>query len=295
MSKHIFWIASYPKSGNTLLRSIITSLFFSNDGLFNFNLLKKIVSFEEIGRLKQIVKNNQDKSLLSFINNSNLIYDNILELQNKSLLGFKEDFAFFKTHFCAKYNNKNFIINKNTRGIIYIVRDPRDICISWANHAALPLNESIDFVLNKNAVINWTGADKSKQYNKIPVYISNWQEHVISWSKEMKTLPSLILRYEDLVYNKKLIINKIIEFFEKELKLKILNQELKIKNILKSTDFLKLQKDEKKYGFEEAIKERQFFSIGKKDQWKDKIRDNQVKKIQKIFKSTMIKYNYKLS
>ena len=27
----IFWIASYPKSGNTLLRSIIASLFFSDN------------------------------------------------------------------------------------------------------------------------------------------------------------------------------------------------------------------------------------------------------------------------
>ena len=38
MSKHIFWITSYPKSGNTLLRAIISSLFFTNDGKFNFNL-----------------------------------------------------------------------------------------------------------------------------------------------------------------------------------------------------------------------------------------------------------------
>ena len=40
MNKHIFWIASYPKSGNTLLRSILSALF-SSDGNFNFELLKK--------------------------------------------------------------------------------------------------------------------------------------------------------------------------------------------------------------------------------------------------------------
>ena len=38
MFKHIFWIASYPKSGNTLLRSIIASLFFSENGLFDFHI-----------------------------------------------------------------------------------------------------------------------------------------------------------------------------------------------------------------------------------------------------------------
>ena len=36
MSKHIFWIASYPKSGNTLVRALITSLFFTDDGVFDF-------------------------------------------------------------------------------------------------------------------------------------------------------------------------------------------------------------------------------------------------------------------
>ena len=32
MSKHIFWISSYPKSGNTLVRAMISALFFSKDG-----------------------------------------------------------------------------------------------------------------------------------------------------------------------------------------------------------------------------------------------------------------------
>ena len=54
MNHHIFWISSYPKSGNTLLRAIISSIFFTNDGVFNFELLKKIVNFEDIARLENI-------------------------------------------------------------------------------------------------------------------------------------------------------------------------------------------------------------------------------------------------
>ncbi len=41
----IIWIASYPKSGNTWVRSIISSLIYSNDGNFDFDLLKKIQQF----------------------------------------------------------------------------------------------------------------------------------------------------------------------------------------------------------------------------------------------------------
>ena len=41
----IIWLASYPKSGNTWLRALICSYYFSKDGIFNFDLLKQIDSF----------------------------------------------------------------------------------------------------------------------------------------------------------------------------------------------------------------------------------------------------------
>ena len=42
------WLASYPKSGNTLLRSLLAAYFFSQDGKFNFNLIKNIKQFPNI-------------------------------------------------------------------------------------------------------------------------------------------------------------------------------------------------------------------------------------------------------
>ena len=53
MSNQIFWIASYPKSGNTLLRSIIISLFFTEDGKFKIEHFKRIGQFEETERIKK--------------------------------------------------------------------------------------------------------------------------------------------------------------------------------------------------------------------------------------------------
>lgn len=54
MSKHIFWIASYPKSGSTLLRAILSSLFFSKDGTFSFELIEAIQGLENKWRLNFI-------------------------------------------------------------------------------------------------------------------------------------------------------------------------------------------------------------------------------------------------
>ena len=97
MSKHIFWIASYPKSGNTLLRSILASLFFTKDGNFSFDLLKLIVTFEEMGRLQTCEETKPDKlNILNLHKRTELIYKNLNTLQSKTNLRFEEDFAFLK-------------------------------------------------------------------------------------------------------------------------------------------------------------------------------------------------------
>ena len=52
VDKKIFWIASYPKSGNTWMRAIISSIFFTKNGKFVFDYFKFVQSF---GMLLQCV------------------------------------------------------------------------------------------------------------------------------------------------------------------------------------------------------------------------------------------------
>ena len=297
MSRHIFWIASYPKSGNTLVRSILSSLFFSDTGIFNFDLLKKIVSFEELSRLTKCYNTRAEN-----INTKNwkekniLIFQNLKEIQKKINLGFSEDFAFFKTHFNGKnFDNQSFFIEKYLRGIIYIYRDPRDVCLSWARHSSLSNNESVDFMLNKSASISWIGKEKFKEYkNDIPVYLSSWEKHVRSWIDFEYSCPFLLLNYEELVYKKKEAIDKLIDFFEKNFKIKVINKDIKINNILSSTSFNNLQKLENLHGFNESIKENKFFAVGQKNQWKSELEQNQIKIIEDEFGLIMKKLKYKV-
>ena len=57
----IIWLASYPKSGNTLVRSLLSGYFFSKDGQFNFELLKTIDQFPHIKIFNQLGINLSDK------------------------------------------------------------------------------------------------------------------------------------------------------------------------------------------------------------------------------------------
>ncbi len=297
MTKHIFWVASYPKSGNTLLRAILSALFFSEKGLFSFDLLKKIVGFEEISRLNKCYNTQAEN-----INSKNwrgkniLIFENLKEIQNKKNLGLTEDFAFFKTHFNGKnFDGQSFFINDYLRGLIYVYRDPRDVCISLARHENFSKSRSLDFMMNDFASIRWTGQTKYKEYkDDIPVYLSSWDQHVKSWIDFDFNCPKLFINYEDLVYDKYATLNKLIAFFEINYKIKITNKNLKIKNILNSTSFNTLQELENKLGFNESVNNNKFFSVGKKEQWKTDLDQTLINELENKFGSTMKRLNYKL-
>ena len=71
----IIWLASYPKSGNTLLRSVLSAYFYSNDGDFKFENLYKISQFPAIHQFMSLGVNVDDEGEVfkNFINAQNLI------------------------------------------------------------------------------------------------------------------------------------------------------------------------------------------------------------------------------
>ena len=66
----IVWLASYPKSGNTFVRSLLSSYIFSKDGNFNFDLLKNIKQFPDnlLFRHIGIDINNEGEMFKNYIN-----------------------------------------------------------------------------------------------------------------------------------------------------------------------------------------------------------------------------------
>ena len=59
-----------------------------------------------------------------------------------------------------------------------------------------------------------------------------------------------------------------------------------------TTNFKNMKKTEEKEGFDEATSHTNFFNVGKKNQWKDKLTLQQTKKIEKNFKKEMEYFNY---
>ena len=83
----IIWLASYPKSGNTLLRSMLASYFFSKDGIYDFNQLHRISNFPAGIFFEKFTSN----------------YGNIKEISKywikvQEVLNKNKKLKFFKTH-----------------------------------------------------------------------------------------------------------------------------------------------------------------------------------------------------
>ena len=292
MSNHIFWLSSYPKSGNTLMRLILSALFFSKDGLVNLDLIKYISNYESTRNLNFIKDKNYDD--FTQLNKLEILSKYYLNSQSKQNLGLNEDFGFFKTHSAnLKIFNNNFTLENNVRGLIYIIRDPRDIIISWSNYANVSIKESIKFITNQNACINWHNSENSFLDKKIipQVFLSKWDTHVISWIDKFEKKPKLILKYEDIIEKKKEIILKIINFFESNYKIKFINIENKLNNIIETTTIHNLKKEEINKSSEKNLLN-PFFRKGKSKQWKNILTNEQSEIICEKFKKVMEMFDY---
>ena len=283
----IFWIASYPKSGNTWLRALISAYFYSKDGVFNQNILKNIGQFPE------------KKYLTGFNHNPNEVGDTAkfwIKAQEK--INEDKKLRFFKTHnIFGAVNNSKFSNKQNSAGCIYIVRDPRNVITSIKNHYELDDNEALKWMINPKKFIY--DVERVEQYGYSDFqFISSWSMNNKSW-RVQKEIPIKIIRYEDLLKETYNVFKDVIEFINKTLHIKDKINKEKLKNSVRSTFFDKLKNDEKNNGFVEAVpskisKEKiPFFNLGPDNDWKKILDKDQQIKLTDMFQGDLIELGYK--
>ena len=282
----IFWIASYTKSGNTWLRALLSSYYYSKDGKYDQSLIKKIGQFPE----KRHFKN--------FEYNKDIVTDTSkywIKAQEK--INLDNSLRFFKTHNSfGKLNNNQFTDEKNSIGGIYIIRDPRNVITSLKNHYELNDDQAIEWMMNEKNFIYDVGNFEKDGYSDFQ-FISSWSMNYKSWKIQSK-IPIKIIKYEDLLSETFVVFKDIIKFINKI----TFNKEKinidKLKNSVSSTFFDKLKDDEKKNGFSESIiskknkKKIPFFYLGPKNDWKKILPEKLQTKISDSFKNEFKELGY---
>ena len=140
----IFWIASYPKSGNTWLRALLSAYYHTNDGIFlKDSLLDNINQFPQ---KKYFEKFKYD---INKAGETSRFWIKAQEIINSD-----RRIKFFKTHnFLGSIGGNKFTDLKNTIGAVYIVRDPRNVITSLKNHYELSYDEALNFITNERRYI----------------------------------------------------------------------------------------------------------------------------------------------
>ena len=279
------WLASYPKSGNTLLRSMIATYFFTEDGKYNFDLLKYIGQFPDSSIFENMgidIKNEKE------------VIKNYIKAQE--IINKKNSIKFIKTHsHLFNIDNQLFTNLDHTLGVIYIVRDPRNVVLSWSKHTSKSIEITTDRMIdNHHFGGNWESKDISE---RTLVYSGTWNSNFNSWKSLKLEDRYLLIKYEDLVNDKEKTFLKILNFLGKFKKTHFTLDVKKFKTVLETTDFKKMQNLEKKQGFREAkINQRgekiPFFNLGPKNNWKKKLDTKLKDKIEKAFNKEMKELGY---
>ncbi len=270
----ILWISSYPKSGNTWIRSLISTYLYSDKGEFKFDLLFNIPKFIQEKYIAPVIE--LDKLIKNPLKISE--YWESAQLRINLEPGIK----FFKTHnACVAHNNKWFTDERNTIGYIYIVRDPRAVACSLAYHSNASIETSVNDILNDNQV-GYNGPHKLAEIS------SSWKINYLSWKKKKK-FDGILIKYEDLIDDTEKEFTKIIKYLKNIMNIEI--NEKKISKCLDSCKFSKLREMEDMYGFSEATNNK-FFRIGSKDSWKNELSDNLRRKIEANLKDEMFELGY---
>ena len=256
----IIWLASYPKSGNTFLRSLLTSYLLTEDGKFDEKKLKEINQFPNLSLFKNIGIDTSDD--LEIVKNYIKAQEKINSLDANKI-------RFIKTHSSLNdINGYKFTDLKNTLGVIYVVRDPRSVVRSYANHNQLSFKDTTDRLLEFGATI---GGIKNSDFgsNQIVTHMGSWSSNYNTWKEFKKINSYLLVKYEDLVSNTRNTFLEILEFIYKLGGAKLEINNSKFKNTIETTTFESMQKLEKQKGFTESViddngKKITFFKYGYK-------------------------------
>jgi hypothetical protein len=260
--KRIVWIASYPKSGNTWIRALLTAL--TRDRQVDVNRLVAPIASSRVAFEEE-----------SGVDASDLLPDEIDRLRPevyRAMARTAGNSLPLKVHdaFVAVDGLAPPFPADCTLGTIYAVRNPLDVAVSFAAHLGRPVDDAISKMADPAAQMS---ASRSSLAWQLPQKLLTWSGHVESWL-DQRELPVLLVRYEDLRRNP-------LEAFTAIARLGGWPADGEtVSRAIEACRFERLQEQERCAGFHERPPGMErFFREGRAGGWRDALRPAQVERI----------------
>lgn len=278
MDKKIYLIPSYAKSGsnwaaiflsNYLSRSAepisISSKLFVEGGISRFEFEQRVpcsselLSFEEIDRLMPVYFRHLNESLT---------HPHYLKLHDAN----------------TKSDNGHCLFPKDViGGVVYLIRDPRDLVISYSHHFGWQIDRVISQLTNENATFN---DPRDKLHHMMPMRSLSWDKHVASWAGD-PDLNVTVLRYEDMLTDPYVSFEKLLMTFG----LSVDRDRLERAIAFSAFDELKRQEDQSRVTFRDHRGEG-FFRKGRSGEWKRVLSRDQITRLEDSLGAVMHDFDY---
>lgn len=278
-SDGLFWLVSYPKSGNTWVRIFLHNYLSKLEGPININ--------DDLNQIA-ISSNRILFDMLVGVESSNLTKDEIDVLRTKyyeyyaksESVPHLDTIKILKVHDAYVRNCKGeFIFPLSaTKGIIYIVRNPYDVVISMANHFDVTVDKAVEYMTSSDFSLANSDDRLVKQFRQ---QILDWREHFYSWNN-LTSVPKILFKYEELLEDPEHNFAALIDFLSVQL------DEDKLRKALEFSSFNIVRSQEESLGFSEvASPGKKFFSFGTSGHGKKLLSNQQIQKMQDAFLTHM--------
>jgi hypothetical protein len=274
----ILWLASYPKSGNTWLRIVLTNYTRNSAEPVSINDLEHTPMasarnlFDEV--LGVEASDLTDKEIACL---RPTFYEQWAD-DNEGLLMMKVHDAFTYTP-----NGVPLLSKAATQGVIYLIRNPLDVAVSLAHHNHETIDQTITRMGQREAT---DAAPLSFLPRQLRQQWLGWSGHVQSWLDEPE-LALHLLRYEEMKRNPYVAFQAALRFAGFSI------EEERLQRALHHASFANLQQQEHLYGFQERLPiAHSFFRKGETGDWRNVLTPDQVERLLHEHGAVMRRFGY---
>lgn len=270
----LVWLAAYPKSGTTWLRAFLHNYILQPEAPHHINQMLAL-STGETGAAHYARHDPRPASAYSTED-----VQRLRPLVHRELTRLHPDLVFVKTHNASlAMHGIPLLTPAVTAGAIYLLRDPRDVAVSYSHHLGVPLDEVIAFMADPDATL--PGDDR-----KVFERLGSWSIHVHYWTRHPD--PRLcVLRYEDLLRDPGQGFARIVSY------LGFPPDAARLDRAVRFSAFGELQAQEQRDGFgERPPHSAAFFRAGLAGAWRNVLSPTQSARIAAQHHQEMRRFGY---